>query len=138
MCVDQRHPGCSVWRPTVRSPSSSCRSTTPSTSIVVSGSRKLLKYGDATELNLPTQAVEAEEVVLDREDLDRLEPGPARELADGRLAQHRARRLRRLIDHRRGQAVRDAPAVHHALELVARSGERVRDTFVGEEHGAAL
>src|ERR671910_1613218 len=107
MCVDQRHPGSSRCRPTVRSPSSTCRSATPSTSMVLSGSRKLLKYGDVTGLNLPTQAVEAEEVVLDREDLDRLEPGPARELADRRLAQHRARRVRRLIDHRRGQAVRE-------------------------------
>src|SRR5215218_8950855 len=134
MCVDQRHPGCSVWRPTVRSPSSSCRSTTPSTSIVVSGSRKLLKYGDATELNLPTQEVEAEEVVLDREDLDRLEPGSARELADGRPAQHRSRRLRRLIDHRGRQAMRDAPPVYHPLDLVSGRCEGARDAFVGEQH----
>src|ERR687897_3518237 len=124
MWVDHRPPGSSRCRPTVRSPSSTCRSTTPSTSMVLSGSRKLLKYRDVTGLNLPTQAVEAEEVVLDREDLDRLEPGPARELADRRLAQHRARRFRGLIDHRRGQAARDAPPVHHALELVAGSCER--------------
>ena len=82
------------------------------------------------------QPVEAEEVVVDGEHVDAREAGVGRELAHGVGAQDRAERGRGLLDQLRRQAVRDAPAVHHALDLVAGRGEALGDALVDDEDGA--
>ena len=53
-------------------------------------------------------------------------------------AHDRAGAGRILIGHAHGQAVQDAPAVHHPFHIVAFGGEGIADAFIHDQHRAVL
>src|SRR5262245_24819341 len=83
------------------------------------------------------QAVEAEEEVVDRQDLYLAEACLARVVPERVRAHHRARLRGGRVGHAYWQAVEDAPAVHHPLDVVLLS-ETLTHALIDDEHGALV
>ena len=93
----------------------------PSTTVFVGRRRRRRGAVLAARPRLRVEAVEAERVVLDRQDREAAEAGLPRDRLEGGGPQDRARPDRRLVGQAVGQAGDDAVAVEEPLGLVARA-----------------
>ena len=98
----------------------------------------LVPAGDRGEVDHASgpQRVDPEEPAVDVQHLDAAEPRSEAHAPHRALAEDGAGRRGRLLGHGGRQAVRDAPAVHHPLDVVTGGGEPRRDRLVGDEQGA--